>query len=263
MKAIQHHGVEINYNIYGAGSPTLLFVHGSFIDQTYWQNQVEYFKNKYRIVTIDLAGHGKSGSNRDVWTVEEFGEDVIAILKQLDLQNTILIGHSVGADATLEAAVELSDRVTGIIAIDYFKNAGTPLLDKDQVEKITENLNKDFANTSGEYAKMALLTPETPPAITEKIVVAYRNADPDMGTKSILSAFEYAERERKLLQQLELKLYLINVDYKPSSEELLEKYTKSSYELHSIHGTSHFPMIENPDQLNKILDEVLTEILVK
>lgn len=264
METVHHNGVEINYNIYGAGSPTLLFVHGSFIDQTYWQNQVEYFKGNYQVITLDLAGHGKSGSNRDVWTIEEFGEDVIEVLKQLDLRNVILIGHSIGANAVLETAVELADAVIGIIAVDNFKNAGMPLPKEyqEQAAQIVQNLQADFSNTFEKYARMTLLTPETPSTVTEKIVTAYRNTDPDIGTKSITSAFDYYKRERKLLQQLDLKLYLINTDYTPTNEEPLKTYTKSSYELHIIHDTSHFPMIENPDDLNKTLEDVLTEIAI-
>ena len=262
MKTVSHDGVRINYDIYGAGSPVLLFVHGSFNDQTYWQSQVEYFRKDYQVITMDLAGHGQSGLNRDTWTIEEFGEDVIELLKQLEFSNTILIGHSLGANAILEAAVEFPDPVIGIIAIDNFKNAGMPLADEyqEQASQIVQNLKTDFANTSGDYAKMVLLTDKTPPAITEKIVNAYRNADPEMGAKSIEAIFSYSARERELLQQLHLKLYLINVDYMPTNEDALKKHANNSYILNTIHGTSHFPMLENPDELNKSLKKIIEEI---
>ncbi|WP_221394476.1 alpha/beta fold hydrolase [Dyadobacter sp. NIV53] len=262
MKTVSHDGVRINYDIYGAGHPVLLFVHGSFNDQTYWQKQVEYFKKEYQVITMDLAGHGQSGLNRDTWTIEEFGEDVIELLKQLEFTSVILIGHSLGANAVLEAAVEFPDPVIGIIAVDNFKNAGMPLANEyqEQANQIIQNLKTDFANTSGDYAKMVLLTNKTPPVITEKVINAYRNADPKMGAKSIEAIFDYSARERELLQQLNFKLYLINVDYMPTNEETLKKYARQSYELNIIHGTSHFPMLENPDELNKSLEKIINEI---
>ena len=50
--------------MHGDGKFTLLFVHGWCIDQSYWSNQVAAFNSNYKIVTIDLPGFGKSGTNR-------------------------------------------------------------------------------------------------------------------------------------------------------------------------------------------------------
>ena len=96
MKVIQRDGAVIDYHISGKGDTTLLFVHGSYIDQTYWKDQVAYFSPQYTVVTIDLPGHGKSGKERDHWSIKGFAEDVIHLIKELDLKNIILIGHSLG-----------------------------------------------------------------------------------------------------------------------------------------------------------------------
>ena len=52
-------GTEISYSYYGKGKELILFVHGWSCDKTYWDNQVEYFRKDYQVVTIDLGGHGK------------------------------------------------------------------------------------------------------------------------------------------------------------------------------------------------------------
>ncbi|MCW3117021.1 MAG: alpha/beta hydrolase fold protein, partial [Chitinophagaceae bacterium] len=105
MKKVKSGSVPIHYTMTGNGDKTLLFVHGSFIDQSWWSEQVNYFKEHYTVVTMDLGGHGQSGVNRNIWTVQKFGQDVRAVIKQLELKNVILVGHSLGADAVLEAAV--------------------------------------------------------------------------------------------------------------------------------------------------------------
>jgi sigma-B regulation protein RsbQ len=61
MKEIKRDNAVIDYQVKGNGDTTLLFVHGSYIDQTYWKGQVDYFNSEYKVVTIDLPGHGKSG----------------------------------------------------------------------------------------------------------------------------------------------------------------------------------------------------------
>ena len=57
--------IAIDYLKAGDGDITLLFVHGSFINKDYWREQLEYFKTNYSVIAIDLAGHGKSETNRD------------------------------------------------------------------------------------------------------------------------------------------------------------------------------------------------------
>ena len=52
-------GVRIAYDVTGEGEPTLVFVHGWCCDRSYWQPQVEYLSQQYRVVAIDLAGHGR------------------------------------------------------------------------------------------------------------------------------------------------------------------------------------------------------------
>ncbi|MBA4056115.1 MAG: alpha/beta hydrolase, partial [Marivirga sp.] len=78
MKEIKRDDALISYEISGSGEFTLLFVHGSYIDQTYWKSQVDYFRAEYTVVTIDLPGHGKSGRERKHWSVQGFALDVIA-----------------------------------------------------------------------------------------------------------------------------------------------------------------------------------------
>ncbi len=91
-----HDGVPIAYSVYGAGSPTLLFVHGWSCDRSYWEQQVAPFSRDFRVVTVDLPGHGESGMGRKEWLMAPFGADVSAVVMGLDLKNVILIGHSMG-----------------------------------------------------------------------------------------------------------------------------------------------------------------------
>ena len=257
----QDHAV-INYKITGSGDITLLFVHGSYIDQTYWKDQVKYFSPNYTVVTLDLPGHGKSGTGRINWSTQGFAEDVIAIIKELHLKNVILIGHSWAGDINLIAATSYSTPVLGFIAIDYYKNAATSLSTEylQQATSMEEKLKTDFANTNEEYARMALLTKQTSTEITNQIIKDYRNAYQPMGIKITPEIFKIFEVEKKLLPELKFKLYLINVDYIPTNEEPLKQYAGSGYELLQMKGTCHFPMLENPADLNKLLQQTVLKI---
>ena len=94
--AFSKDGTPISYEVYGTGDPTLIFVHGWSCDSRYWREQVPEFSKKYRVVVIDLAGHGHSGTSRIIYTMSSFGEDVKAVTEAVGSKKVILIGHSMG-----------------------------------------------------------------------------------------------------------------------------------------------------------------------
>lgn len=264
MSQFQHHDVTIDYRVSGHGDTSLLFVHGSYINQTYWNEQVRYFSPNYQVVTLDLPGQGQSGRNRTDWTIEGYSEDVVALIKELDLKRVILIGHSLGGDAVAEAAVAYPQPVVGLIVIDFFKNAATPLSDEyqQQISSIEEGLDTNFADTNEQYARQALLTPQTPAWLTDQIVSVYRGAYAPMGRPITKQLFGHYKREQDLLSQLPVKMYLINVDYQPTSEEPLQQYVKAGYEVVHLPGTSHYPMLESPEPLNQAIERIIEKIIV-
>ncbi|MEO6316034.1 MAG: alpha/beta hydrolase [Chitinophagaceae bacterium] len=262
MNEIKHGDATIRYVITGNGAITLLFVHGSYIDQSYWKDQVAFFNRDYTVVTFDLPGHGVSGRERQHWSMQGFAEDVVALIKKLDLKNVILIGHSIGADINLMAANQYAGPIIGFIAIDIFKNAAMPLSEdyQQQAAGIKAKLETDFAPTNEAYARMALLTPATPAIIAERVVQAYRNAWAPMAIATTPEIFTMFQVERELLPKLAFKLYLINVDYTPADENALREYAGSGYQLFHMDGTCHYPMLEHPETLNTLLKEAIENI---
>lgn len=262
MSNIIRDGASIEYRVEGDGDITLLFVHGSYLDQECWKSQVGHFKSKFKVVTLDLPGHGRSGKGRKHWSVDGFAEDVTAVIRQLDSDPVILIGHSMGADINLLAAVAHPGTVIGFIAIENFKNAATdlPPENQGQLKAILEALRTDFAATNEKYARMVLLTPETPKPITDQVVGAYRNAYEPMGRAIAPEIFAMYRKEKEFLPRLHLRLNLINVGYLPTHEEPLRRYAPKGYTLTHMAGTCHFPMLENARALNQALDQAIANV---
>ena len=253
----------IDYSVSGLGQVTLVFIHGGFIDKEYWQEQVTYFSRNFKVLTIDLAGHGKSGDKRTDWTIESLGDDVIQVIKELSLTKVILIGHSLGGNVILEVAAKLPELVIGLIGIDNFKNAGMPVPPPlmEQISQALEYMKTNFAEVSENFARLSLVTSHTDKQIAERVINDYKNFKPNVGRPLLVSSFLYHDREKELLQNLKLKLHLINVDYFPTNEELLKQNTGSGYELIKMKGTCHYPMIEYPDEFNTKLEKVVYTII--
>lgn len=262
MREFENNGTTINYHIYGKGEIILLFVHGHYIDQTYWSEQIDFFKRDYTVVTMDLAGHGKSGRTRNKWSIAGLADDIVALIKHNHLEKVILIGHSLGGDLNLIAATKFPDPIIGFVGIDNFKNAGTPLPEEfqKQVGGILENLKQDFAATNEQYARTGLLGTDTPSDLANRVVGDFRNAYEPMGQATMPEFFKIDLVEKDLLPQLKLKLYLINVNNSAINIEALQKNAVNGFELREITGTCHYPMLEHPDQFNEILTDVIDAI---
>ena len=108
-------GIPLVFEVHGAGAPAVVLVHGWSCDRSYWNGQVRPLAARYRTVTVDLAGHGESGSGRRALTMAAFGEDVVTVVEQLGADQVVLVGHSMGGDVIVEAALGLGDRVAGLV----------------------------------------------------------------------------------------------------------------------------------------------------
>ncbi|HET6227735.1 MAG TPA: alpha/beta hydrolase [Bacteroidia bacterium] len=259
-KGIKRDDAVIDYHVTGKGDTTLLFVHGAFIDQTYWKEQVDHFSQHYIVVTMDLPGHGKSSKTRKDWSLESFADDVKEVINVLNLKNVILVGHSMAGDINLLVASHMSSPVIGFIGIDNFKDAGTPIPEsiRPLIDSIQKAMLSDFAHTNESFAQSALLSPQTPAAVVARVTTDFKNAYKPMAIQLMNKLPEAYQLEQQLLPKLGYKLYLINVNNSPTDEKALKQYTGTSgYKVYTIKGTSHYPMIESPEQFNEVLQKVI------
>ena len=122
---ISDDGVMINYYIKGSKKNALVFVHGYSCSSEYWWPQLEYFSKNYTTIAVDLAGHGKSGLNRKEYSMDAFGDDVKSVIEHLDLDQVVLIGHSMGGPVIVKAAGSLGAKSRLIIGVDTFHDLTT------------------------------------------------------------------------------------------------------------------------------------------
>src|SRR5262249_17784841 len=83
--------LNIVYEVRGKGDTALVFLHGWCSDRASWKHQVDAFAGDYRVVAIDLGGHGESGKDRKQWSVTGLAGDVEAVVKELGLKRVVLV----------------------------------------------------------------------------------------------------------------------------------------------------------------------------
>src|SRR4051794_27202595 len=127
MPFFKHEGQRLAYTSYGEGSRTCVLVHGLLLSQKMHKPLAQDLAARgNRVVTLDLLGHGRSDRPRDMsrYSMSAFGEQVVGLLDHLDVDEAVIAGTSLGANAALEVLSLAPGRVRGaVIEMPVLDNA--------------------------------------------------------------------------------------------------------------------------------------------
>jgi len=246
---------------HGQEGPVLVFVHGWSCDASYWREQVEYFKEKYHVVLIDLAGHGRSMSDRENYTMEAFGQDVNAVVESIGSEKVILIGHSMGALVIAEAARLMPEKAIGLVAVDDLQNVEYPL-GEEQLKEMTTPFKEDFKEGVRGFVLSMLRSDNSP--VNEWVISDMSLADPGVALSAIngsLGGYLTGDVAR-LFDGLDLPVVAVNADLWPTDVEANRRHIKD-FELIELDGLDHFLMLKAPERFNPALEQAVKMILKK
>jgi pimeloyl-ACP methyl ester carboxylesterase len=252
-------GVPIAYEVRGQGPTTLVFVHGWSCDRNYWRHQMEAFQGEYRLITVDLAGHGASGKSRTDWSIPNFANDVAAVVRAVDAKDVVLIGHSLGGPVALEAGVLLPDRVVGVIGVEAFYDAWAD----PGLAKVVDQLRPDFKAGTRAFVRKAMFLPTTPAPLADSISDAMAAAPPEIALPAIDSLLTWS-RDRQAATASALKaptgLIMVTGGGAASAKFQRAREGRPSLGVEEVPGTGHFLMLEVPSAFNLRLREMLSRV---
>jgi pimeloyl-ACP methyl ester carboxylesterase len=258
MQARSPDGIPIAYETHGAGSTALVFVHGWSCDRTYWAAQIEPFARAFRVVTVDLAGHGESGVGRTAWTMGAFGGDVAAVVEALGPERAVLIGHSMGGDVIVEAARRLPGRVAGLIWVDVYKGLG-PGRTLDEARTRIGPFRASFQEATREFVR-GMFPPGADRSLVERVAADMSSAPPEVALPAMESAMTCKAEIVAALEELRLPAVAINPDDHPSDLESMDRH---GFEVVLMPGLGHFPMMEDPARFNALLSDAVERLLLR
>jgi pimeloyl-ACP methyl ester carboxylesterase len=247
---------EISYTSYGDAEIALVFVHCWCCDQDYWREQVDTFISDYRVVTIDLAGHGRSGTGRDNYTLQAFGNDVASVVEHLELDRIILIGHSMGGSVILAAAQKLKEQTIALIGVDTYQRFRYGFADT-MVKQFIQPFRTDFYHTTIGYVQ-GLFPPGADPSMVMEIAEDMAVGPEEVAVSAMINNFSTDPAD--LLKGLDVPLYSINSTMFPVEVDDNRKLY-ADYEVRFMEGVGHFIQLEDPGTFNKMLKDILQEII--
>jgi pimeloyl-ACP methyl ester carboxylesterase len=124
---------------FDAALPTAVFIHGAQHDHSVWVLQTRYFAHHgFNVLAVDLPGHGRSKGNA-LTTVAALAQWLLALLDAANVQQAMLIGHSMGSLIALEACAQAPTRVMklALVGTAYPMKVSETLLDAAKNEEQT------------------------------------------------------------------------------------------------------------------------------
>ena len=124
MGNVSVNGVDLHYWTVGEG-PDIVMLHGLGGNLAIWHmHVVPLLRDKFRLTTFDMRGHGRSGMPQSGYTTRHIAEDVRGLMDALGIEKAHLAGHSMGADVSLHFAMCYPERADRLVLVE----AGLPAL---------------------------------------------------------------------------------------------------------------------------------------
>lgn len=259
----------IHYVTSGEGRPSVVFVHGFACAHSDWAAQSAHLAPRHRIVAVDLRGHGESAGGPDECSIERYGADVAEVMRALDLRSAVLVGHSLGCRVVTEAALQVPERVAGVVFVDGSQFA----------PGMAEPLRSAFAEPDG-FATLTgrwfreMFTGDSDQATVTAVVQRAQRLPRAIGEKMMLDLLRYdITRFSTSLGDVRVPVLAIQATYSNERRERrpLSKGQNTPFldMLHArlpsvrtevIADTGHFPQIDQPAHVNAMLDGFLASV---
>jgi pimeloyl-ACP methyl ester carboxylesterase len=247
-------GLTVHSSSVGAG-PTIVFVHGWTCDSSSWTGQVPAFAEDYRVITLDLPGHGRSESAQaNQLSMDLFARAVEAVRAEAGAERIVLVGHSMGAPVIRQYAHLYPQRVAGLVAVDG-------PLDLRAFGELPPGFPPPLTGPEGRTAREGMIrsmfSAETPPALQEKILTMMLAAPEATAVGAMNAMFDPVIRWTDVIAAPALSVYAGTANV-PDAAATKELYP--NHEATQMAGTGHFLMMEKPAEFNRALAEFLDKI---
>jgi sigma-B regulation protein RsbQ len=244
-------GAKIHWTSAGSG-PAVIFVHGWTCDETSWQGQVPEFRKQYRVITLDLPGHGKSDLPKDgTFSMELFARAVEAVRAEAKIDRAVFVGHSMGTPVIRTYALMYPAHVAGLVLVDglvQVAGAASPFTPPPMLGK--EGMQAREKMVRGMFG------PATTPQLQQHILKMM------LGTKEATAAGAMnATWDQSWVKNDPITVPVLGI-YAGTPLAGRDAITRvfPKVEYHEIPGSAHFLMMEKPDEFNPLLSAFLRKV---
>ena len=256
-------GITLAYSDTGAGLPIVL-LHAFPLNRTMWAEQETALSSQFRVITVDLRGHGESDAPLWHYTLDQAADDVRALLDHLSITQALFVGLSMGGYVLLAFYRKYADRVKGMVLADTKAQADTP------EGKAGRFQMAQIAYTQGPSAIADIMIPKllSPATIQSKPEIVQRIRTMIEGNQiSVIAGDLMAMAERPdslpFLKQITCPTQIIvgELDQAtpPADAKLMAEQIPQA-RLAIIPGAAHLANIEQPGKFTRIIEKFGSEL---
>jgi 3-oxoadipate enol-lactonase len=253
------HGITLAYTDQGSGTP-VVFLHAFPFTRAMWEPQLA-LADRYRVITVDLRGHGESDAPAWRYTMDLFAADVIALLDHLKIRQAVFVGLSMGGYLIFSLVRQYPDRVLGLVLADTRAEADTPERRTWRFQ-LAQRAAKEGAKAVADDMFPKLLAPGTyqqKPAVAERVKRLVLSA-PVSGIVGDLMAIEDRPDSVALLKSIACPTLVLvgEQDALTSVEEnkrIAEAIPGARFQV--IPDAGHMSNLEQPEAFNAALRRFL------
>jgi sigma-B regulation protein RsbQ len=182
LSAVKRNNVKVR----GAGTQAMVFAHGFGCDQNMWRHVAPKFEADFKTVLFDSVGAGQSDLSaydpKKYASLAGYADDLIEILRELDLTGTVFVGHSVSAMVGVLASLKAPELFAKLILVGpsprYINDDGyVGGFAAGQIEELLEFLNDNPMAWSQAMAPAIIGNPDRP-ELAEELTASFCRTDP-------------------------------------------------------------------------------------
>ncbi len=254
MSAAAVDGAKVHWTSAGSGKQAVILVHGWTCDETSWDAQVPALSGKYRVIRLDLPGHGKSDPPKDgKFSMTVFARAVEAVRVEAKAGKVVLVGHSMGTPVIREYAHLYPQNVAGLVAVDGLLLVGGSGRGAPNPAAMTgpEGMKARETMIRG------MFTPSTPAAVEQHVLKMMLAAPEATAAGAMQATFDASSFNDEVATVPVLGIY---AGANPMANRVTLKKLFPNSEYIQVAGTGHFVMMERPEEFNRLLLAFLKKV---
>ena len=255
-----------NVKISGTGTQPMLFAHGFGCDQNMWRYVAKEFEAEYKVILFDYVGAGQSDlsayDEQRYSTLQGYADDVLDIVRALDLRDIIFVGHSVSSMIGVLAANEEPDRFEQLVLIGpspRYINDEQYIggFERKDIEGLFEMMDRNFIGWAN-FLAPAIMKNADRPELGEELTESFCSTDPVIARNFAQATFladNRADLARVTVPSLILQCSEDMVAPGAVGEYLHGQLAGST--LRQMKATGHCPHMSHPEETVALIKEYL------
>lgn len=242
------------------GDKTIVLLHG-YLETLYIFNEfIEILEKKYRVIAIDLPGHGLSGSDKDINSMEFCAGVIADILKKNNIEKAWVAGHSMGGYIAQNCIKHYPGMFNGVILLNSTPFADSPEKRTDREREI-DLIRKSKLGNLAALSIPKMYAPANLRKFDEKIeetVEISETHDPN-GIVACIKGMMKREETKDVLAKTEKAMFIFGTEDKFITEEIREKLIGEFPNVKAVvvPGTGHNSFIEEPQKVLEAIDSFI------